>query len=76
VSIEHYISVPRLSGITNAVTPFNKKQWDDMEYLMLGFLNSIPLPLKGHQGVKGKKVDIIECHFTGIRAYCFVGHPS
>jgi len=64
----HYISVPRLSGITNAVTPFSKKQWDDLEYLLLGYLASIPVPAKGHQSVHGEldAVSQVACHVYGV----------
>nr|CAB3262863.1 uncharacterized protein LOC100184284 [Phallusia mammillata] len=58
VTTVHYISVPKLSGLTNAVTPFSKKQWDDMEYLLLGFLAAIPVPSKGHQSIQGHLMHI------------------
>ena len=53
---EHYLTVPKLDEITNAVTPFSKKQWMDIEYLILGYLASIPFPSKGFTSIKGKLI--------------------
>nr|XP_002128638.1 uncharacterized protein LOC100184284 [Ciona intestinalis] len=58
ITVEHYISVPRLTSITSAVTPFSRKQWDDLEYLLLGFLAAVPVPTKGHQSIKGHLVHV------------------
>lgn len=58
VGVEHYISVPKLNQITNAVTPFSRRQWDDLEYLLLMWLASLPFPSKGHPSVQGLLVHI------------------
>ncbi|CAK8696862.1 unnamed protein product [Clavelina lepadiformis] len=58
ITLEHHLSVPRLSGITNAVTPFSKKQLRDLEYLLLGYLASVPVPRKGHPNIQGRLIHI------------------
>lgn len=56
--VEHYISVPKLAQITNAVTPFSNRQWDDLEYLLLMWLASLPMPNKGHKSLHGHLIHI------------------
>lgn len=56
--VEHYISVPKLAQITNAVTPFSSRQWDDLEYLLLMWLASLPMPNKGHKSLQGHLIHV------------------
>jgi len=58
ISFEHYIKVPRLDDVTAAVTRFSEKQLDDMQYLILGYLTSIPFPVKGHMSWKNNLIFI------------------
>nr|XP_039247683.1 uncharacterized protein LOC120325659 isoform X1 [Styela clava] len=58
VGVEHYISVPKLGQVTNAVTPFSRRQYDDLEYLLLMWLASLPLPTKGHPSLQRHLIHI------------------
>lgn len=58
VGVEHYISVPKLGQVTNAVTPFSRRQYDDLEYLLLMWLASLPMPTKGHPSLQKHLIHI------------------